>query len=124
MTHGDKAKAKAAKSNKASAQKSSSKRGANGKAVAKASGKTGKGGKGVQGKAAVEVRTAQQSRPAEKGVTQKSVAPREEAGGATKGKDSRAASAPGGGTFSNPVIGAAFKRALKKYPNAFRKLTD
>ena len=28
------------------------------------------------------------------------------------------------GGFSNPAVGAAFKLALKKYPNAFRKLTD
>ena len=27
-------------------------------------------------------------------------------------------------TFSNPVVGAAFKRAVKKYPTAFRRLTD
>jgi hypothetical protein len=26
--------------------------------------------------------------------------------------------------FSNPVVGAAFKRAVKKYPSAFRRLTD
>jgi hypothetical protein len=26
--------------------------------------------------------------------------------------------------FSNPVVAAAFKRAVKKYPNAFRRLTD
>jgi hypothetical protein len=28
------------------------------------------------------------------------------------------------GTFSNPVVGAAYKHALKKYNNAFRRLTD
>lgn len=27
-------------------------------------------------------------------------------------------------TFSNAAVGAAFKRAVKKYPNAFRRLTD
>ena len=26
--------------------------------------------------------------------------------------------------FTNPVVASAFKRAVKKYPNAFRKLTD
>jgi hypothetical protein len=26
--------------------------------------------------------------------------------------------------FSNPIVGAAFKRAIKKFPNAFRRLTD
>lgn len=29
-----------------------------------------------------------------------------------------------GVSFSNPVVAAAFKRAVKKYPNAFRRLTD
>ncbi len=27
-------------------------------------------------------------------------------------------------TFTNPVVANAFKRAVKKYPNAFRRLTD
>ena len=31
---------------------------------------------------------------------------------------------PAGDGFTNPVVGAAFKHAVKKYPNAFRKLTD
>jgi hypothetical protein len=26
--------------------------------------------------------------------------------------------------FSNPIVAAAFKRAVKKYPTAFRRLTD
>ena len=26
--------------------------------------------------------------------------------------------------FSNPAVGNAFKRAIKKYPNAFKRLTD
>jgi hypothetical protein len=26
--------------------------------------------------------------------------------------------------ISNPVVAAAFKRAVKKYPNTFRRLTD
>jgi hypothetical protein len=30
----------------------------------------------------------------------------------------------GTGGFSNPIVAAAFKRAVKKYPAAFRKLTD
>ena len=30
---------------------------------------------------------------------------------------------PDGG-FTNPIVGNAFKRAVKKYPNAFRRLTD
>ncbi len=27
-------------------------------------------------------------------------------------------------SFSNPVVAAAFRRAVKKYPTAFRRLTD
>lgn len=27
-------------------------------------------------------------------------------------------------SFSNPTVAAAFRRAIKKYPNAFRRLTD
>jgi hypothetical protein len=27
-------------------------------------------------------------------------------------------------SFNNPVVAAAFKRAVKKYPSAFRRLTD
>jgi hypothetical protein len=41
------------------------------------------------------------------------------AGKAAAGKGS--GEAPG---FNNPVIGDAFRRAVQKYPNAFRKLTD
>ena len=31
---------------------------------------------------------------------------------------------PGSINFSNPLVAAAFKRAVKKYPSAFRRLTD
>jgi len=27
-------------------------------------------------------------------------------------------------SFSNPVVASAFRRAVKKYPSAFRRLTD
>jgi hypothetical protein len=37
--------------------------------------------------------------------------------------DAPAARTAGDG-FTNPVVAAAFKHAVKKYPNAFRKLTD
>ena len=29
-----------------------------------------------------------------------------------------------GPSFNNPVVASAFKRAVKKFPNAFRRLTD
>ena len=36
----------------------------------------------------------------------------------------RARLTPDAITFSNPLVANAFKRAIKKYPNAFRRLTD
>jgi hypothetical protein len=36
----------------------------------------------------------------------------------------RGRSAPDGPSFNNPVVASAFKRAVKKFPNAFRRLTD
>ncbi len=30
----------------------------------------------------------------------------------------------GGPSLNNPVVASAFKRAVKKFPNAFRRLTD
>jgi len=30
----------------------------------------------------------------------------------------------GGPSFTNPIVAAAFRRAVKKYPTAFRRLTD
>lgn len=132
MTHGDQAKAKTAKSGQASAtKKTSSKTG--GKTV-----QAGKGGKG--GKASVkEVR---QSSKAGKIVVKKQEAGSEKSrpslrksplaakesgnGGKTKGRPVPAAAAPDdtATSFTNSAVAAAFKRALKKYPNAFRKLTD
>ena len=40
----------------------------------------------------------------------------------SNGKGARPAPGPGG--FTNPVIAEAFRRAVKKYPSAFRRLTD
>jgi hypothetical protein len=111
MKHGDKEKGKASK---ASGKKS-------GKAVAASKGS----------KAETRVETKKQSAgsgskkvaatkaPAAKVPASK--ASQQEAGGNGKARD-RAGSDSGG--FSNPLVAAAFKRAVKKYPNAFRKLSD
>lgn len=119
MTHGDKAKAKAGKSSQAPAKKVSSKtveaQKGSGKAVAKAESKA----PGKSGKTVVKAQPAgrQGASPAQKG------------GGTgakeadTDAKKSRGGPAESAG-FSNAVVAAAFKRALKKYPNALRKLTD
>ncbi len=56
------------------------------------------------------------------------------AGPIAKSKTSGSKSAPssakprpgtdGGPSFTNPIVAAAFRRAVKKYPTAFRRLTD
>jgi hypothetical protein len=94
MKHGDKAKAKSAKA----ASKTSGKRS---KAVAaKTSSKTGKTLKSSKAPA------KSSSKPA---------------GGNGQSKGRGPADALG---FTNPVVASAFKRAVKKFPTAFRRLTD
>ena len=125
MTHGDKAKAKAAKSSKASAPKASSKGGENGKGALQTSAESSKTGSQGSGKGAVKA-SPPKLRPAEKAAS----GPRggstkdSSAGTESKGKGRAAAVAEDEAPFNNPVIADAFKHALKKYPNAFRKLTD
>lgn len=95
MKHGDKAKAKSAKAASKSSVKSSK------AAVAsKSSGKTGPA-----------LKSSQQKTPAAQAV--------KPAAGNGKG---RSIADPSG--FSNPVVASAFKRAIKKFPTAFRRLTD
>jgi hypothetical protein len=137
MTHGDKAKAKAAKSNKASVKKAGPKGGENGKSKAagqavKGPGKAGKGIKAVQsGKPSQSGKAGKASQGGKAGQGAKAGA--EKAAAAKKGsgqtKDtSKAKSSPApadtADSFANPAISAAFRQALKKYPNALRKLTD
>jgi hypothetical protein len=122
MTHGDQAKAKKAAS-KASGSKKSS------KAVEASqppkSGKSAQAGKEGGGKKAEvrpkagEVPKKQQSGGAKAEAVPKAVAGKTGSNG--KSAPRPVADASG---FSNPIVGAAFRRALKKYPNAFRRLTD
>ena len=100
MKHGDKAKSKAA--SKASGKKASSKAGAASKSSAKSS-KT--------------VQSVKSPRKAEKPAESS----KSQAGGNGKPRPRGTSDTPG---FSNPVVANAFKRAIKKYPNAFRRLTD
>lgn len=112
MKHGDKAKAKSAKgSSKTSDKKASSKAGGE-KAVKAAT--LSKNGKGGTPKAA----------PAKAESSSKTVkaAPAPVKGSATAQQGVRAGN--GGPNFSSAAITNAFKRAVKKYPNAFRRLTD
>ena len=132
MTHGDKAKAKAAKSNKASVKKAGPKGGENGKS--KAAGQAVKG----QGKAVQSSKTSQSGKTGKGSKAGEGAKAGPEAAAAKKGsgqaKDSTsrtepkakssAAPADTAGSFTNPAISAAFRQVLKKYPNALRKLTD
>ena len=117
MKHGDKAKAAKAK---ASGKEKSPQTGQ--KAGAKCS-KAGESGKKAVAKSskAGEVAKKTAKAPAEKSSAK--------GGGKAPVKapgngPARVNAVAGGSGFSNPVIGNAFKRAIKKFPNAFRKLTD
>jgi hypothetical protein len=94
MKHGDKAKAKTAKAASKSSVKSSKTSGASKSSF----------------KAAASGKSSQQKAPAAKPPA---------GNGKPKG---RAVPDPSG--FSNPAVAAAFKRAIKKFPTAFRRLTD
>lgn len=94
MKHGDKAKSKASK---ASGKKAST----------KAAGKVSKAGPPPKSKSS----GAEKASP--KASKTISKAP---GNGKSAGR--------GEGGFTNPVVANAFKRAIKKYPNAFRRLTD
>ncbi|HET8773281.1 MAG TPA: hypothetical protein VFP80_05800 [Thermoanaerobaculia bacterium] len=114
MTHGDQAKAKTAKSSQASATPKSSSKTAGQTLQGGKSGKSSKGTeKGDAGKGGKISGKATQAGP-------------EKDSAAGKGGKARPAPAPADDTpgFSNAAVAAAFNRALKKYPNAFRKLTD
>jgi len=138
MTHGDKAKAKADKSNKASVKKVGTQDGENGKSKAasqgsKAEGQTDKAGQsGKTGKVG-KAKSLGKAGEGSKASGEKAAAPKKGSAAAKesssraaepKGKGSAAAPAETAGGFANPAINAAFRQALKKYPNALRKLTD
>ncbi len=119
MKHGDKAKAKASKTK------------ASGKAVSRKASATEKGGKaGKVVKAAAKKESSTPLKGAVKvGSSQKGSAKASPKSGSkavastrTNGKVSRAE--PEAVTFTNPAIEDAFKRAVKKYPNTFRRLSD
>jgi hypothetical protein len=112
MKHGDKAKAKAAKT-KASGKEAGSKASATtkgGKAVKAAGKKESSSTKAVPSKKSSGVKAAPQA------------AGKTSASGRSNGKVAR--SEPEAITFTNPTIEDAFKRAIKKYPNTFRRLSD
>jgi hypothetical protein len=119
MTHGDKTKAKPVKSSKASGKDQASAKG----------GETRKAGaeKG-NGKGAPPAKTG---KVGESSAAAKAVSAGKASVGTARGKESgekpRArATVPvsEGPVISNPALADSFDRAIKKYPNAFRKLTD
>jgi hypothetical protein len=118
MKHGDKAKGKASKASKTSDKKV----GKAGGAKDKASESKGPG-KSTEAKAsskAVEKSAAKAGGKAPgKGIAAKAGSAR-----APEGNGNRPRVETGDISFGNPLIAAAFKRAAKKYSNAFRRLTD
>ena len=95
MKHGDKAKGKQAK--------------------AKASGKKGSSKVAAKSKASPR----QSTKPKKQASTKASTAER---GGNGKGRSR--GGVPENIGFANPIVAAAFKRAVKKFPVAFKRLAD
>jgi hypothetical protein len=116
MNDGDKAKGKAAKA-KASGKKVSTKSSAKEKG-GKAS-KVAKTGSKKESGSPSKSQAAKKS-SGDKGSVQSAPKP------VPNPKSGVKASRADAGTFAftNPAIESAFKRAVKKYPNAFRRLTD
>lgn len=120
MTHGDKAKAKNGKSSQASGSKKSSSQTA-GKSSESRQSRGPESRQSGQAGAKIAVKKSLPA-PAVAGKKGGAASPKESAPDG-KGAKARPPAEDAGG-FSNPVVAAAFKRAVKKYPNAFRKLTD
>ena len=121
MKHGDQGKGKTAK---AASQAS----GKSGKAVtALKGGKAGQSSKaaGENGKGAGSGKGADSSSKKAGAKESGSRLPVQKADPAPVKKDDKGRRPAGEtGGFTNPVVASAFKRAVAKYPNAFRKLTD
>jgi len=99
MKHGDKAKAKTAKASRKASVK-----------------KVTKPASSAKSKAPKTVKRA--------AATGKAAAPKRAASPADKSKADNSHGVTTAIDFSNVAVAAAFKRAVKKYPNAFRRLTD
>jgi hypothetical protein len=135
MTHGDKAKAKAGRKSQASVKERSAK-GENGKGPAKGAGKVAEVVKAAAVKAVTSkggvVKAAKQAVAGKKGVTALKSSDEASGKGSTakerSGESGSRGKARGGNEGGAPIADArlanAFKHAVSKYPNAFRKLTD
>lgn len=80
-----------------------------------------KHGQKAKGKAAKAKASKKSSTAKTKSKASQSARRPKEAGGTSK---SRGRGAFESLTFNNPTVAGAFKRAVRKYPNAFRRLTD
>jgi len=56
--------------------------------------------------------------------SQKQTAGAKSAGKAAGNGKAQPRSGGDGGGFTNPLVASAFKRAVKKYPNTFKRLSD
>jgi hypothetical protein len=116
MKHGDQAKAKSAKSIKASDSKKSG-----GKEVVVAKVRKEAGAESSSKAKAGSAKESGRKEAAVKTVPEKTAAPKAGGNGKPKVRDTSHPDSPG---FNNPIVANAFKRAVKKFPTAFRKLTD
>ena len=122
MTHGDKKKANKKASKASGSQKKAVKTAKNGKS-GKAAKESGGGKKDVKASPkAAETAKKQQTVREKAPAAEKTGAAAKTAGSNNKPKARGVPADPSG--FTNPLVGAGFKRALKKFPNAFRRLTD
>jgi hypothetical protein len=109
MKDGDKAKAKATKTS--------------GKEISSKSSAGEKGGKAVKASPKKESSSASKAEAAKKSAGSKGSSA-ESGGSKAKSNGKAGRSDPATISFTNPAIESAFNRAVKKYPNAFRRLTD
>lgn len=69
-------------------------------------------------------KTAAKSKAEGKSISAKAPAPKSSSAVAPNNGKNRGRVVIDGISFSNPVVANAFKRAVKKFPTAFRRLTD
>lgn len=118
MKHGDKAKT-SAKAVQASGKKTGSSKEAVAKTSSKESGSSSKAktsGKEAGPKAGAQKAGGKSGEAVAKAPAREA----DKTGGNGKAK----AVDTGGPSFANPLVAASFKRAVKKYATAFRRLTD
>lgn len=120
MTHGDKTKAKPVKSSKASGKDQASSKGVEAR---KAGAEKGNGKNAVPAKTGKGGESSAPAKAVSAGKASGGTAARGKEGG-EKSRPRAAAVVSEGPVISNPALADSFGRAIKKYPNAFRKLTD